>query len=104
MTKRILIVDDDSKDLEFMKKVLENEKYFVATAKNGAEAIDILEDNKFDLALIDIILPTLSGYDLLRLIRKKFNPNIKILFVSVVKKSEVDFKDIDGFNIYITLK
>lgn len=97
MAKKILIVDDDSQDLEVMKKLLENSDFFVTTAKNGAEALDMLDYDKFDLILIDIILPTLSGYDLLRLAREKFNHGMKILFVSVVKKNEVDFKDVDGF-------
>jgi CheY-like chemotaxis protein len=94
--KKILIVDDDFKDLNLMKSVLEHEGYEVHGATNGAKAIDLL-GTKFDLILIDIEIPTLSGYDLMRLIREKTNGNSKLVYVSVVPKKGVDMANVDGF-------
>jgi CheY-like chemotaxis protein len=96
MAKKILVVDDDFKDLTLMKSVLEHEGYEVYGATNGAKAIDML-GTQFDLILIDIKMPTLSGYDLMRLIRERQNGKSKILFVSIVPKKEVDLSDVDGF-------
>jgi DNA-binding response OmpR family regulator len=97
MVKKILIIDDDINDLETMKIVLEKEKYNVNTADNGADAMDIIAKNKPDLILIDIKMPTLSGYDLLRLLRERLNHKVKMLYATIVPKSDVDLTDIDGF-------
>ena len=59
MTKKVLIVDDKEDDLNSMKNVLEKEDYETVTAINGSYAIDELKKNKFDLILIDILMPTL---------------------------------------------
>lgn len=95
--KKILIVDDDLNDLETMKMVLEKEKYDVKTADNGADALDLIRNDRPDLILIDIKMPTLSGYDLLRLLRERLNHHVKIAYVSIVLKSDVDLTDIEGF-------
>lgn len=97
MAKKILIVDDSFEDLEIMKKALEKEKYGVETATNGAQAIDLAYNEKFDMIIIDIMMPTLSGYDILRLLREKFDGKCKMLYVSVVPKKNVDMTHADGF-------
>ena len=97
MVKKILIVDDDLNDLETMKLILEKEKYKVTTADNGADALDSVINGRPDLILIDIKMPTLSGYDLLRLLRERLNHHVKIAYASIVPKCDVDLTDIDGF-------
>ena len=94
---KILIVDDDFDDLESMKEILEEKKHKVKIATNGAQAMDLLQTDKFDLFLIDVKMPTLSGYDLARLIRSKKNGSAKIIFVSIVPKQEVAMDEVDGF-------
>jgi len=97
MGKRILVVDDDAEDLNTIKSVLETQKYSVVTCDNGAKAFDILKKDGFALIIIDIKMPTLSGYDLLRLLREKLNHDVKMIYVTIVPKKEVDLDDIDGF-------
>jgi len=97
MGKKILIIDDDLNDLETMKIVLEKEKYNVQTTDNGADALDLIKSEKPDMIFIDIKMPTLSGYDLLRILRMRLNHKVKMIYVSIVPKSEVDLEDIDGF-------
>lgn len=97
MAKRILVVDDDFDDLQKMKNILEKEKYDVEIATNGAQALDRMEDDNFDLMLVDIKMPTLSGYDLLRLTRERLNGKMKIIYVSVVPKKSVDMTNANGF-------
>lgn len=96
MKKKILVVDDDSSDLALIKKSLEKD-YDVELATNGAEAIDFINNIKFNLILIDIKMPTLSGYDLLRLMRERLDHKVKMIYVSIVPKKSVDLKDVDGF-------
>ena len=97
MAKKILVVDDVFDDLHSMKILLEKEGYTVLSATNGAQALDIARSIKPDLMLIDVRMPTLSGYDLLMLMREKFNHNIKMLYVSILPQKEVIQTDADGF-------
>ena len=97
MVKKILVIDDEFDDLNSMKVVLEKEKFDVETATNGAHAIDLLRGHKFDMVLLDIRMPTLSGYDLLRILRERLNHKVKMIYVSIVPKQDVDMTDIDGF-------
>ena len=97
MGKNILVVDDVKEDSSTIKSVLSKEGYVVKTVSNGARALDVLKVGKFDLILIDIKMPTLSGYDLLRLLREKYNHKIKMIYVTIVPKQGVEMTDIDGF-------
>jgi DNA-binding response OmpR family regulator len=94
---KVLVVDDDFEDLTAMKSVLEANKFKVSIATNGAQAIDLSHGQDFDLFLIDVKMPTLSGYDLVRLLREKHNGSAKIIFVSIVPKKEVENSQVDGF-------
>jgi len=96
MTK-ILVVDDISADLVTMKELLEKEGYEVTAKTNGAMAIDSLASGKVDLILIDILMPALSGYDLLKLLREHHTHSVKMAYVSIVPENEVDMDNIDGF-------
>ena len=97
MGAKILIVDDDKNDLVFMQEILEENGYEVVSKTNGADALDALEKNGFSAILIDIQIPTLSGYDLLRLMREKIDHQVKMAFVSILPKEKVAMKDVDFF-------
>lgn len=97
MYDKILVVDDESEDLKTMKMLLEEKGYAVKTTSDGTKALEILMENRFDLILIDILMPRLSGYELLRLIREKTNHDMVLVYVSIVPKQEVDMTDVDGF-------
>ena len=97
MAKHVLVVDDEQEDLNIMKGILEKEGYEVATATNGADALDHLTGDNVDLILIDIRMPTLSGYEILRLMREKVNHKSKMVFVSIVPEKEVNMEGTDGF-------
>ena len=59
----ILIVDDDKNIRYVMKERLELEKYTVITAKDGEEALEVLDNNHVDLVIVDIMMPKLNGYE-----------------------------------------
>ncbi|MBT4539157.1 response regulator transcription factor [Candidatus Woesearchaeota archaeon] len=96
MAKKILIIDDDMEDLDTMKDVLEKGGYSVVTANNGADGLDKVKDG-FDLIIIDVQMPTLSGYDLLRLLRERINHDAKMIYATIIPKADVRMEDIDGF-------
>jgi hypothetical protein len=70
--KRVLIVDDDVRNLYAITGVLESHRMEVAVAKNGRWAIELLEQApETDLVLMDIMMPEMDGYDTVRAIRSK---------------------------------
>ena len=95
--KKIMIVDDNQEDLNTMKTILEKEGYKVVCVSDGSQALDELTADGFSLILIDIQMPTLTGYDLLRLMREKINHDAKMIYVSIVPEKEVNMNDVDGF-------
>lgn len=97
MGKKILVVDDDFEDLTSMKNILEKAGYDVVGATNGAQGLDALKEDGFSMVLLDIKMPTLSGYDLLRILRERLNHKVPMVYVTVVPRKDVDMTDIDGF-------
>jgi len=71
MKKKILYVEDDIDTADAASVILEREGYHVETASLAGEAIKMVEDVKYDLVLIDIMLPDMSGWDLIKKISKK---------------------------------
>ena len=84
---RILIVDDDKNIRYVMKEILESNGYVAIGAADGAEALSVLEREHIDLAVVDIMMPKVNGYELTREIRS-FNPDFPILMVSAKQLPE----------------
>jgi DNA-binding response OmpR family regulator len=67
--KRVLAVDDDPTALNALRQILTQKGYDVTTAAGGAEALSLIASQDFDLALLDVLMPGTSGYDVCRQIR-----------------------------------
>ncbi len=67
--RRILIVEDDWAILEVLKLMLEDEGHIVVTAKHGREAVAIAATKPFDMVLMDISMPEMSGIEVARTLR-----------------------------------
>ncbi|HDR8487781.1 TPA: response regulator transcription factor [Bacillus cereus] len=87
MKKNILIVDDDKDIIDLLKLFLEMENFFVIEASNGEVALKCLEENHIDLAIVDIMMPKMDGYQLIKKIRETLQFPILILSA---KSQEVD--------------
>lgn len=68
--KRILVVDDEKSVVEVLTKKLQLEGYDVSVALDGQEALDKISKEKFDLILLDIIMPVLDGMSVLRRLKE----------------------------------
>jgi two-component system cell cycle sensor histidine kinase/response regulator CckA len=77
----ILVVDDEPQLRMLAQTILIAKGYRVLTAKNGIDALDILEKNTIDLMFSDIIMPKMNGYLLVEKVQKLY-PNLKILLAS----------------------
>ncbi|MFB6343580.1 ATP-binding protein [Saccharicrinis sp. FJH62] len=102
--KHILLVDDDSVNRLLGKTILEKLKCSYELAGNGEEAIKMLNENSFDVVLLDIHMPDISGLDVAKYVRKELNnKNIKLIAVTADVFNE-DIKNyysagIDGYLI-----
>ncbi len=70
MIYQILVVEDQTDISNIVVKYLENEGYLPFTAKDGFEALDIFNNNKIHLVLLDVMMPGIDGFDVLKEIRK----------------------------------
>lgn len=77
----ILVVDDDKNTRILMKAVLENANYTVFTAKNGEDALDVMDQEHIDLVVLDVMMPKMDGYAFTKLLREN-QSNLPILMVS----------------------
>ena len=77
----ILVVDDDKNTRLLLRAVLENEKYTVSTAENGAEALARMDTEHIDLVVLDVMMPQMDGYELTRILREN-DENLPILMIS----------------------
>ncbi len=91
---KILVVDDEVKIREIIKKYAVFEGYDVAEAENGLDAIKICQKDKFDLIIMDIMMPELDGFSACKEIRKGCNTPIIMLSA----RSE-EYDRIHGFEI-----
>ena len=79
MKYNILITEDEREIAELIKLYLENESYMVFCAEDGKEALELLEQESIDMAILDIMMPGMDGYELTKRIRKRSNMPILIL-------------------------
>lgn len=78
--KRILIVDDDAEIRELLEFDISSSGYFTDTAKDGMEGLQKVLNNKYDLVLLDVMMPKMNGFDVCRNIRQaKINVPILML-------------------------
>uniref|UniRef100_A0A7C4Y4F6 Response regulator n=1 Tax=candidate division WOR-3 bacterium TaxID=2052148 RepID=A0A7C4Y4F6_UNCW3 len=81
--KKILIVDDEEDLLDFIAMVLSDENYITYKAKNVNEALSILQNNKVDLILLDIMLPEIDGFSFNNMLRSDDElRNIPVAFIT----------------------
>ena len=84
--KHILIVDDDDRIRDLLKDYLSENNYIVSTSENAQEAKKKLEFLKFDILILDVMMPGQNGYDLTQEIKKK----IKVPIILLTAKGEAE--------------
>lgn len=86
--KKILLVEDDPFLIEIYSKKLKEEGFEIEVAQDGEKALEKLDEKKFDLILLDIVLPRISGWEVLEKIKDK---GLKVFILSNLgQKSEVE--------------
>ena len=98
---KILIIDDDTRLRELLKKYLENNNFLTDIVKNTSESREKLKNTKYNLLIIDVMLPGETGIDFLKEFRK--SSNIPAIILSAMSDVEDRIYGLEnGANDYIT--
>jgi two-component system, OmpR family, alkaline phosphatase synthesis response regulator PhoP len=87
LKQRLLLVEDEEGLQNVIKLNLELEGYFVSIANNGIEALKLFEENRYDLVILDVMLPELDGFSVCKVIRLK-DQKTPILFLTAKDSSQ----------------
>lgn len=90
MSAKILLVDDEKEIIDLIEIYLKNEGYEVAKFERGQEALDYVENNHVDLAILDVMLPDVDGFTICRKIREKYFFPIIMLTAKVEDTDKVN--------------
>ena len=98
----ILVVDDEELIRAVIKNYLDTEAYTYDEADNGEEAVKLVENNNYDLIIMDIMMPKMDGYEAVKKI-KAINKNIPVIMLSARKEEEDKLQGFDyGIDDYVT--
>ncbi len=95
--KSILIVDDEPSNIQLLGKILQKLKHSVSYVLNGESTLEIVRKKKFDLILLDIMLPDIDGFEICRILMEDEETNeIPVIFITA--RSEIE-NVIRGFRV-----
>jgi signal transduction histidine kinase len=88
-TSRILIVDDVQLNLDLMKDILSDQEYQIATAINGKSALAKARAHKFDLILLDVVLPDIDGFEVCSILKSNSQTqDVPIIFLTAKREKD----------------
>lgn len=109
--QKILVVEDDFDIRELLQNFLQEAGYEVATANDGIEALSLFSGQRYDLIILDILLPKIDGYGVCELIRKQ--SDVPIIMLTALSGEEDQIRGLDlqvddyiitHFNIVLCIK
>ncbi|CAM4363708.1 sensor histidine kinase YesM [Paenibacillus endophyticus] len=100
----ILAVDDDAVNLKVLVSILSTESYAITTVSSGEEALRVLDIQQWDVLVIDVMMPHMSGYELTRKIRERYSlSDLPILLLTARTMPEDIYTGLlAGANDYVT--
>ena len=95
--KKILIVEDELEIRELLAIYLRNEGFSVSEAEDGVNAIEVFDKEKFDLVILDILIPKIDGYGVCELIKAK--SEVPVIFLSALGDENSMIKGYDSLAV-----
>jgi len=104
MTKKILIADDEPNIVTALEFLLQRNRYEVFIARNGEDALKLVEAHQPDLVLLDVMMPVRSGYEVCQRMRERAEwRHIKIIMLTAKGRDVEMSKGLSiGADLYIT--
>jgi two-component system, cell cycle response regulator DivK len=97
MGKKVLIAEDSSVIQNLTRKILEIQNYSISSAKNGKQVLDMIQEESFDLILMDINMPTMDGMECAREIRAHKDQKIASIPIIAITGNARNYS-MDDFN------
>ena len=99
--KNILVVEDELEIRQLLANYLRNEGFSVSEAEDGVAAIELFGKEKFDLVILDILIPKIDGYGVCELVKSK--SDVPVIFLSALGDERSMIKGYDSFaDDYVT--
>ncbi|WP_258101339.1 response regulator [Marinoscillum pacificum] len=104
MSSKVLIVDDEPNILMSLEFLLKKSGYQVFIARDGREALGIIDEEVPDIILLDVMMPEVDGYEVCQKVKNNAQTShVKIIFLSAkTKKEDIDKGYEMGADLYIT--
>ncbi|WP_270180796.1 response regulator [Alkalihalobacillus sp. CinArs1] len=103
MNARILVADDEEILRMLIVDTLEDNDYEIDEAEDGAEALDLINSNPYDLVLLDYMMPEMTGLEVIETIRAKGNHDVKIMMLTAkAQKKDEDLAKEAGANYFLS--
>ncbi len=102
-SQRVLVVEDDERDIKLIRNFLNGENYELIVAQTGEEALSIIFNEKIDLVLLDILLPGMDGFELCQRLRETDKTkDIQIVIISCLSDLETRLRGLEeGVDDYL---
>lgn len=104
MSHKILVVDDDILVVEALRGLLSASGYKVEVATRGQEALDILKRESFDLLILDVVMPKMTGFDVCCEVRNRDDVmgNVKIIMLTAkTERGNLEIDEKCGCDLYL---
>lgn len=94
--KKILVVDDRKDTTDLVKLILESSGYNCTTVNSGRESLELIRNNKFDLILLDLAMPEVTGVDVLKKLKDEgtLGDNKVVFFTASPTFTDTDVEDL----------
>jgi len=105
MPHKILVVDDDILVLDALRELLVVDGYEVKTATRGQEALEIMDREHFDLVVLDVVMPKMTGFDVCRQIRAWDDERSRVKIIMLSAKADPKNLEIGEqavYDLYLT--
>jgi two-component system, NtrC family, nitrogen regulation response regulator GlnG len=87
---QVLVVDDDAAIRGLVVAALKRDRLTVDTAKSGREAVQKLNENAYQVIVLDLMMPDVSGFDVLKVIEETHSPETCVVIVSAASEKTID--------------
>lgn len=91
MKKRILIADDEEIVIQSCLRILSEDTYHIETARNGLEAVEKIAENDYDMLILDIMMPKMTGMEVLQRV-KETHPDIDVIMITGLNEIDTAVK------------
>lgn len=100
--KRVLLAEDEARLARMISYKLEHEGFEVVLAVNGSEAVDLCLNRELDVAVLDVMMPVMDGFQVLRRV-KASKPSLPVILLSArSREQDIDYGMELGASFYLT--